>query len=143
MSAYPWLEYRPEALEFFGGGRVEFPADARMLYNEEDNVILLENPGHLTGSRLASYVADHAELKRIEYSMLVDVDGRQRRLGFYHPLNRGADVRLSQNDQGDIFFFNTQGRPLFTKDWTLREVSRGTIPSNRAVWQFHGYKHEH
>ena len=40
-----WLEYRPERLDFYGAGPVAFAPRARMLYNTEDHVIFLENPG--------------------------------------------------------------------------------------------------
>lgn len=151
MSAKPiWLEYQPHALELnrpagargLDATRVDFPAAARMLYNEADNVIALENVGR--AAPFLRRLADAgAELRRLEYAMLIDLPEGQTRLNFYHPLKPGNGVRVRLNDRGEFFLMQDSGAPLFSKDYTLRDVSRGKINSSRAVWQFHGYRHEH
>ncbi len=143
-----WLEYRPDALTFQNGNRITFPRDARMLYNPEDNIIALE----LTAAQRARvkqaipvrpHSAPSFELRRIEYSMLFDFDGHRATYRFFHPMKPGNGVRLRINDRGELFFLNDAARPLFSKDYTVRDVTRGEIDSDRAVWQFHGYRHEH
>jgi hypothetical protein len=143
------LEYRLDQLDFFGTPPVVMPRGTRMLYEPDDHVILVEfapGPNCLsTEMRLLSVFGKSEpppELKRIEYAMLVDRDGAKRTLNFYHPLKRGSGVRLATNGK-NWFFRQDDGGALFSKDYTLRDVSRGDIDSDFAVWQFHGYRHEH
>jgi hypothetical protein len=148
MSASPWLEYRLEKLAFHNRGELGFRR-ARMLYNEQDHIIAIE---HLDSSRqdidaalreIANADGSLPAIKTIYYEMRVD--GYRPMAFFYHPLKREAEVFLLPREAGRtrLFFRQVDGRPMFSKDWTLREVSRGKIPSDRAVWQFHGYQHEH
>ena len=135
MNVKPlWLEYQLNRLSFYGARPMDFPRSARLLYNETDNLLAIETPRQLFPAN---------ELKRIEYSMLVNLPGVKETLRFYHPIGEGAGVRVVCNDRGEPFIAQQEGRPLFSKDFTLRDVSRGEIDSDRAVWQFHGYKHQH
>ncbi len=149
MSKAPWLEYRLEKLEFQNGAAITFRG-ARMLYNEDDHVIAIERIGATTAEidRALDAIREartgaYPEIKTIFYEMRVD--GFPPMAFFYHPLGKGAGVYLQPRRPGDrvLFFFQRDGLPMFSKQWTLREVSRGKIPSDRAVWQFHGYRHEH
>ncbi len=149
MSAEkPWLEYRLEALEFHNGAKLGF-RDARMRYADDDREILIERLGMPPGavdSTLRSIAGKDGKLppiKTIFYEMRVA--GYPREAFFFHPIKRGALVVLQprQNGQNVLFFSQAEGRPIFSKDWTLRDVTQGRIPIDRAVWQFHGYKHEH
>lgn len=144
-----WLEYRLDRLTFPNGRRIVFGGESRMLYNPTDNIIAIETTGEKR-RQVRAAVGAGAELRRIDYSMLIDLTssgesagGRRRTLTFWHPLKSGTGVRVQFNDRGDLFFLQEQGRPLFSKDFTVRDVSRGEIDSDRAVWQFHGYRHEH
>lgn len=149
MSAQKlWLEYRPDRITFQNGNTIKFPASARMLYEPEDHIIALE----MTAAQRAAIKqripvrpdsAPSFELKRIEYSMLFDFDGHRATYRFFHPMKKGNAVRLRINDRGELFFLNDAERPLFSKNYTVRDVTRGEIDSDRAVWQFHGYRHEH
>ncbi len=139
MSNAPlWLEYRPDRLDFAGGRPMKFGPSARMLYNPTENIIAIENPGTTVPPESVG-----KEIRRIEYAMLVNVPEWRGVIPFFHPLKAGSGVRVTTNDRGELFFMNDHGAPLFSKDWTLRDVSRDQIRSNRAVWQFHGYRHEH
>lgn len=139
-----WLEYRPDKLFFRGGGTVRFQPTSRMLYNPTDHVIYLENPGAAAVRQMAAnHSLGNAELARIEYSMLVNVPGHRTTLEFFHPLDEGAGVRLAMGANRDWFFVQDDGRPIFSKNYSLRSLTDGKIPDNRPVWQFHGYRHEH
>lgn len=143
MSVKPWLEYIPEKLSFARGPAVEFPASARLLYNPAENIIALENPGANASELLRDHAAAGHELRRIEYAMQLELPRVSERLGFFHPMKPGNGVRVRTNDRGQLFFMQDHNRPLFSKDYTVSDVSRGAIKSDRAVWQFHGYRHEH
>lgn len=151
MSARdPWLEYRLRRIEFRNGAEIGFRR-ARMLYNEDDHIIAIE---HIDASsqkiddtlkEIANPYGDLPEIKTLYYDMVVTIDGRKPvTLGFYHPMKRGAQVNLMPPEPGRsrLFFSQADGKPMFTKEWTLRDVSDGEIDSDKAVWQFHGYKHE-
>ncbi len=143
-----WLEYRPEDLFFRDGEKVSFNRAARMGYSEEANLIGLD----LTGADLAKLgqqlgLARDAqypsELRRINYSMLIDLPEGKETVGFKHFMDVGAGIYVVRGGDGSYFFGNRDGRRMFTKDRTVNDVTEGTIPSNRAVWQFHGYRHAH
>lgn len=142
----PWLEYHLRALEFQNGAKLGFRR-ARMLYNEDDYIVAIEHvdaPLNFVDEKLAEIAnaaGDLPELKTIYYDMVVE---GHKPLRFYHPLKRGAHVRLLPREPGRsrLFFTQANGTPMFSKDYTLREVSRGEIPSDKAVWQFHGYRHD-
>lgn len=139
-----WLEYRLDALTLEGGRKLHFPTSTRLLYNPADHVIAIETTGPKRKQILERPDLLGAELRRIEYAMLVNLPPHPRMvMRFYHPMNPGNGVRLAKNDRGQLFFRQQNGAPLFSKDYTLRDVSRGAIDSDRAVWQFHGWKHEH
>lgn len=143
-----WLEYRPDRIAFTDSRSLNFPGSARMLYSDEANVVALELP-YKTESQIRrrfTFDADgkyHWPIKRIEYAMLIDLPEGKETVRFFHPLTAGAEVYLAKNDQGNFFIGNRDGRRMFTKDRTVNDVTEGRIPSNRAVWQFHGYKHAH
>ncbi len=143
----PWLEYRLDRLTFQDGRRILFPASTRMLYNPADNIIAIETTpekrAQVRPFALLPAGASSSELRRIDYAMIINLPEARRTLTFWHPLKTGSGVRVRVNDRGQLFFMNDHGRPLFSKDFTVRDVSRGEIDSDRAVWQFHGYKHEH
>lgn len=153
MSAkkLPWLEYRLDALTLRRSQRIRFPSSARLLYNPADNIVAIElskteSKRIITQNRLLlpGATRSHFELSRIEYAMLIEMpDGQKETLRFFHPMQPGNGVTLTTNDQGELFFMNKTGRPLFSKDYTLRDVSQGKIDSDFPVWQFHGWKHEH
>lgn len=138
----PWLEYRLDALNLDGGVRVAFPHTSRLLYNPADKIIAVETTDQKRLSLIRRGLVGR-ELRRIEYAMLVEFDGRHHVLRFFHPMKPGNGVVLMANDRQQLFFANREGRPLFSKQWTLRDVSRGKIKSDFAVWQFHGWRHEH
>jgi len=159
-----WLEYQLESIQFQNGETVRFPASARLLYEPDDHAIFIELP-RAERRRIVGDLREHndaaaplQELKEIRYSMLVNLPEYKKRLRFYHPMKRGNRIGLSVDKNDNLFFFEDTGRPMFSKDYTLRDVSRGEIddvtrstfpprPKNRngdrAVWQFHGYRHEH
>lgn len=143
-----WLEYELNYLTLQNGRRIFFPRSSRMLYEPDDHVILIETTratrNHIVkGYDLKPGNLDGPELKRIEYAMLVNLPGVRETLRFFHPMKPGNGVRLAVAPGGELVFFQQDEKPLFSKDYTLRDVSRGAIDSDRAVWQFHGYRHEH
>lgn len=143
-----WLEYRPEGLFFRNGETVRFSSAARMGYSEAAGLIALDLDARDV-SQLRGKVAlprkTHypSELRRIEYSMLIDLPEGKETVRFEHFLDKGADVYLARGEDGTYVIGNMDSRRMFTKDRTVNDVTEGTIPSNRAVWQFHGYKHAH
>ncbi len=149
------FDYQLNRLTFEGGGKMLFPKTARMRYGDAHRGIWIEMtrgarfvPPHLLakiegeGTR-ARVVNDPPELRRIEYKMFVTVDGVLESFGFYHVLKPGSGVVLARFDDGDLFFQNADQASMFTKDFTLRDVTGGEIDSGFKVWQFHGYRHEH
>ncbi len=148
MSDASELEYRLEALEFHNGAKLGF-RDALMLYRDDSREIAV------TRLDAAPLVVDAAlraianpdgtlsQIKTIFYEMRLP--GYAHEAFFFHPISRGADVRLELRPRGrpGRFFNQAAGRPIFSKEWTLRQVTQGRIPIDKAVWQFHGYKHEH
>ncbi len=151
MSADPWLEYRLRRIEFQNGAEIGFRR-ARMLYNEDDHIIAIEHVDASsqkiddTLAEIADQAGNLPDMKTIFYDMVVTMPGRKPvKLGFYHPMKHGAGVRLLPREPGRsrLFFAQAGGKPMFTKEWTLRDVSDGEIDSDKRVWQFHGYKHEH
>lgn len=148
----PWLEYRLERLAFHNGAELGFTR-ARMRYNPSDHVIAIE---HLDAStsviddalRRISIAGDDGQtelpaIKTIYYEMRIE--GYPPFAFFFHPVSRGAQIYLLPRQPGRalLHFMQRDERPMFSKNYTLREVTRGKVPSDRAVWQFHGYKHEH
>lgn len=144
----PWLEYRLEALEFHNGAKIGF-GHAQMLYRDDSREILIRGIGFppaavdATLKQISNPDGSLPPIKTIFYEMRAN--GYPREAFFFHPISRGADVRLEHRARGEnVLYFNQKdGRPIFSKDWTLRQVTQGRIPVDRAVWQFHGYKHEH
>jgi hypothetical protein len=148
MKEKAWLEYRLEALEFFNGAKIGFK-NARMRYRDDNREILIERlgapPWTVDRTLAAAGVADGKAqpIKTIYYEMRFA--GFPREAFFFHPLARGANVFLEPRPTGQnvLFFKQAEGRPIFSKDWTAREVTQGRVADDRRVWQFHGYKHEH
>lgn len=144
----PWLEYRLEALEFHNGAKLGFRG-ARMLYRDDDREIAIDRlglPPAAVDAKLREIANPSGVLPRIRtifYEMVVP--GYPREAFFFHPIHQRADVRLQRRTNGEnvLYFSQAKGRTMFSKDWTLRDVTEGRIPIDRAVWQFHGYKHEH
>lgn len=142
-----WLEYRLRAIEFQNGAKLGFNR-ARMLYNEDDQIIAIEHidaPGRALDDALAEIANPDGslpEMKTIFYDMVIE---GYAPIGFYHPMKRGTGVRLLPREPGRsrLFFAQKGGKSMFTKEWTLRDVSEGAIDSDKHVWQFHGYRHEH
>ncbi|MGH6754599.1 MAG: hypothetical protein ACREDP_20790 [Bradyrhizobium sp.] len=144
----PWLEYHLEKLAFHNGAVLGF-TDARMLYRDDDREIAITqlktppaqvdrtiNAIRLPGGQLP-------EIKTIYYEMRVE--GYPSEAYFFHPMKKGVGVVLEPRPNGKnvLYFDQRDGRTIFSKDWTLRDVTQGRIPLDRAVWQFHGYQHEH
>lgn len=144
----PWLEYRLEKLEFHNGAVLGFRR-ARMLYNTEAAAIKIEHldssPQHIDDSlrEIANPDGTLPEIKTIYYEMRVS--GFPPMAFFWHPIGKGAEIRIEPPRAGQtvLIFRQADGRAMFSKDYTLRDVTRGKIDSSRAVWQFHGFKHEH
>lgn len=144
----PWLEYRLEKLEFRNGAALGF-RNALMRYNPDDHVMLIEPPD-ASPQEIDAMLAEVAdartgeipEIKAIYYSIKIDGYPRVKLL---HPLQAGARVRLlpRQAGQAHLYFFQEDSLPMFSKEWTIRDVTRGEIPSDKNVWQFHGWRHEH
>ncbi len=146
-TSEPWLTYQLRKLVFHGTpGTLNFRGGAgQMLYNEADQIVAirgLNTPQTKVAEILGALERNGRlpDLKTIYYDM--KVDGHPSPLRFYHRLQRGARVHLEEGDRV-IFIRNQYGRPIFSKEYMLRDVSRGTIDSPKHVWQFHGYKHEH
>lgn len=144
----PWLEYWLEALEFHNGAKIGFRG-ARMLYRDDNLEVAIDRlgfPPAAVDSTLKSVENPDGtlpEIKTIFYFM--KAEGYPEEAFFFHPISRGAKVRIERRRAGEnvLYFNQTQGRPIFSKEWTLRQVTQGRIPIDRAVWQFHGFKHEH
>lgn len=144
----PWLEYRLEALEFHNGAKIGFRT-ARMLYRDDSREVMIDRLGlppaavDATLKSIANPDGSMPEIKTIFYEMRVA--GYPREAFFFHPIGKGAFVKLDPRPSGEnkIYFNQRRGLPIFSKDWTLRQVTQGRIPIDRAVWQFHGFKHEH
>lgn len=149
MSAPDNLEYRLEQLVFQNGEELNFPASTRMLYGEQHAGVWIKmdpaTRARIVGDVVAHNVPDgkFEELRRIYYAMLVTYEGRHFTLPFVHHLSRGSGVGLELSQDGQLTFDQTDRNYIFTKDYTLRQVSDGRIDSDFRVWQFHGYKHEH
>lgn len=147
-AAAPWLEYRLESLEFQNGAKLGF-RDARMLYNEGDHIIAIEQIG-ATPAEIDRALATIRNpdgtippIKTIFYA--IRVEGHREPFFFYHPIQPGAGVQLLPREKGRtrLFFSQENGRPMFSKDWTLSDITAGKIRSDKKVWQFHGWRHEH
>lgn len=145
-----WLQYRLEELEFHNGARMGFGSPGALMRYRDDNreiaVTDLKTPPAAVDAvvrKLKNPDGTLPEIKTIYYQMLVD--GYPPQAFFYHPMKRGVGVVLEQRPRGqNVLYFNQrEGRTIFSKDWTLREVTDGNIPIDKRVWQFHGYQHEH
>ncbi len=142
----PWLEYRLEGLEFFNGAEIGFK-NARMLYREDDREILIERlgvpPAAVDSVLRSAGIGPGEKIRTIYYEMRFA--GYPSEAFFFHPLQRGANVVLKPRPKGEntLYFEQAEGWPIFSKDWTARDVTQGRVPDDRRVWQFHGYKHEH
>ncbi len=148
MSAADNLEYRLEKLEFHNGAILGFKK-ARMLYRDDSREIAITNLGipplamDANLRKIANPDGKAPRIRTIYYEMVLP--GYRPEAFFYHPISRGADVFIEgrQRGQNVIYFNQAAGRPIFSKEWTLRQVTQGRIPIDKPVWQFHGYKHEH
>jgi hypothetical protein len=151
MSVQPTgIEYRLDGLVFQNGETLNFAKSTRLLYNADEHVILIEmsREEKMRIFRIFELYNDPAgkilELRWIFYAMLVALPPpeRDRVLPFKHHLRKGSGVALGKSGS-NLFFFEDTGRTMFSKNYTLRDVSGGKIDSDFKVWQFHGYKHEH
>jgi hypothetical protein len=141
------LTYRLERLEFRNGAELGFRR-ARMRYHVDNRSILIDqvdsSPQEI--DRALAEIADDSgmlpEIKTIFYEMVLT--GNQPIKMFYHPLEKGAGVRLERRPRGltALIFSQEDGREMFSKEWTLRDVTAGKIDSDFNVWQFHGWRHE-
>jgi hypothetical protein len=141
----PWLEYRLERLAFWNGAELGF-RNARMLYRDDSREIVIDRlgaPPALVDKTVREVMGAQSPIKTIFYEMRVH--GYPRVAFFYHPIPRSVRVMLEPrpNGQNVLYFSQKNGDPIFSKDWTLREVTGGKIPIDQAVWQFHGAGHEH
>ncbi len=141
----PWLEYVLEKLEFQNGAILGFK-NARMLYRDDRREIVitrLGSPPLAVDAKVRAVMAKRSPVKEISYEMRVD--GYPPQAFFFHPMPAGAEVFLEPrpNGQNVLYVNQRRGETIFSKDWTLRQVTEGNIPIDRPVWQFHGYKHEH
>ncbi len=149
MSDPTTFDYQLNRLTFQNGETLNFPASTRLRYGDQHRGVWIEMPRDVRKQIMARIAERHdpklkfQELKKIEYAMIVTVDGRARSFGFFHNLKPGTGVGLGRFDDGDLFFDQANGDSLFTKNYTLRDVSQGKIDSDFPVWQFHGYRHEH
>lgn len=143
-----WIDYVLRKLVFHNGAVLGFRG-AKMLYRDDDRGIAIENPDWSAQDIDASLreIADPdgtlPPIKTIFYDM--KIEGVPNYPMFFHPLAPGANVRLLPRERGRtvLFFEQADGRKIFSKNFTLRDVTQGKIDSDQAVWQFHGYKHEH
>ncbi len=145
MSAAPWLEYVLEKLEFHNGAILGFK-NAQMRYRDDGREIVitrLGSPPLAVDKAVRDVMAQKSPIKTIFYQMRVR--DFPPVAFFYHPMPAGAAVYLEPrpNGQNVLYFSQEEGRPIFSKEWTLRQVTEGKIPIDRAEWQFHGYGHEH
>lgn len=147
MSADPWIVYRLRRIEFQNGAVLGF-GRARMGYDDANGdrirIDHIDAPSAEIDRALSAIVDSRGylpELKTIFYDM--EVEGHAP-IRFYHPMKRGTGVRLlpPRARSSMLYFGQEDGDSMFTKEWTLRDVSEGEIDSDKRVWQFHGYKHE-
>ncbi len=149
MSDPTTMDYQLNRLVFQNGEDLKFPAATRLRYGDQHNGVWIEMPPDVRRRVISQILLRNdptkkfQELRRIEYSMLLTVDGRTLRFVFYHVLKPGSGVGLERFDDGDLFFQEARQGSMFTKDYTFRDVTRGEVDSDGRVWQFHGYKHEH
>ncbi len=141
----PWLEYTLEELEFYNHARLGFE-NAQMRYRDDEQEIVitrLKSPPLHVDRVVRQVMADRSPIKTIYYEMRVA--GYPPQAFFYHPMAAGAEVFLEPRPNGqNVLYVNQKGgNTIFSKDWTLSQVTDGKIPIDRPVWQFHGYKHEH
>ncbi len=148
MPKRRWIDYVLRKLEFANGAVLGFRG-AVMLYREDNRGIAIEHPDWSTQDidaslrEIANADGTLPPIKTIFYDM--KIEGVKNYPMFFHPLKREANVRLLPREKGRtvLFFEQADGRTIFSKDFTLRDVTQGAIDSDQAVWQFHGYKHEH
>ncbi len=142
------LQYRLEKLEFHNGAILGFKK-AIMQYRDDNREIAITNLGipplamDANLRKIANHDGTAPTIRTIYYEMVLP--GYKAEAFFYHPMSRGAEVYIEGRLRGQnvIYFNQAAGRPIFSKEWTLRQVTQGRIPIDKAVWQFHGYKHEH
>ncbi len=97
-----WLEYRLRSLEFQNGARLGFTR-ARMLYNEDDHIIAIEQIGAAGWEiddalgEIANARGELPDLKTIYYDM--EIEG-EKTIRFYHPMKPGSKVRLLPREPG-------------------------------------------
>jgi hypothetical protein len=143
------LEYRLERLEFQNGAALAFRR-ARMWYHEDGDDIVIDQVD-TSPQEIDSMLAEIAEpdgtlpeIREIVYNM--KLSGYPPIAFFYHPIKgKGVGVRLERRPKGTavLSFSQEDARSMFSKQWTLREVTNGKISSEKNVWQFHGWRHEH
>ncbi len=141
----PWLEYVLERLQFHNGAELGFK-NAQMQYRDDQREIVitrLGSPPLAIDAAVRKVMAAKSPIKTIFYQMRVA--GYPPQAFFFHPMPAGARVFLEPrpNGQNVLYVNQKSGNTIFSKDWTLSQVTDGKIPIDRPVWQFHGYKHEH
>lgn len=149
MSDPTTFDYQLNRLTFQNGERLNFPASTRLRYGDQHRGVWIEMEPAVRRKILAQILERNdpsrkfQELRRIDYKMLVTADGRLRGFGFKHFLKPGSGVGLERFDDGDLFFQEARQGSMYTKNYTLSDVTEGEIDSDFKVWQFHGYRHEH
>lgn len=141
----PWLEYVLEELQFHNGARLGFK-NARMLYRDDRREILIDRlgaPPLAVDKAFRDVMAARSPIKRIYYQMRVE--GYPPVAFFKHFIPGKVRVMLEPrpNGQNVLYFNQLDGDEIFSKEWSLRQVTEGEIPIDKPVWQFHGAGHEH
>lgn len=133
-----WLEYRLELLKFCNGKLLRVPRGgrARLLFNDDDRVVAID---HLD----MPAPAIDAAIRPVMDVQICQIDYRIKTDGFsavhyYHPQMNGHQVYLLPRMSGDnsLRIRQRNGRAFFSKNYTLREITKGKVPSDQKVWQF-------
>lgn len=137
MARIP-VEYRLMSLEFRNGRpdnerRLGF-VSAVMLHDDHQRAVAIEgirNPEPGVFEKLSPF-----EISAIRYEIRTDAFPP---VPFCHPFPKGTGVYLQalDGDKSQLFLTRIKGRPFFSDNFTLRDVTNGRIDSGQSAYQFH------
>lgn len=134
------VEYRLMSLEFRNGlpenqNRLGFRA-ALLLHDKARRAVVIEGidtPGP-ERDRLLKLLSPF-ELSAIRYEIRTP---ELPPVPFCHPFPRGSGVSLGRfGETDDLFLSRRGGKPFFSDNFTLRDVTEGRIDSSQSAYQFH------
>lgn len=133
-----WLEYRLELLKFCNGAKLQVPGNgrARLLFNDSERIVAIDQLD-MPAAAIDRAIRPVMDVQICQIDYRISTEGFSA-VHYYHPEMNGHHVYLLPRMASDrtLRVRQQNGRAFFSRDYTLREVTSGKVPSDQRVWQF-------